>query len=79
MALAGHVAYMTCRANSYNILVGKPERKRKLICKREYNIKMYRKEVKCRGEKWLKLGSAADFCEHDNDFPDSIETNFLGR
>jgi hypothetical protein len=55
---SGHVALMGDMRNAYNILVGKPERKRPPGRPRrrwQENIKMYLMEIGFKGVDWIRL------------------------
>jgi hypothetical protein len=63
MGWAEHVARMGEGRNMYRILVGKPEGKRPLERPRrrwEDGIKMYLREIGCRGVKWIHLAQDRD-------------------
>jgi hypothetical protein len=76
----GHVARVGEMRNSYEIFVGKSERKvslRKLRPVWEDKIKMdlCRKNMKEWIEvKWLRIGSSYNFCEHGNEHWRYIES-----
>jgi hypothetical protein len=56
--------------NAYNILIGKPERKRSLGRLRhrwEYNIRMDLREIGWEGVVWLGIGPVEGSCEHGNE------------
>jgi hypothetical protein len=63
MKWAGHVAWIGERRNTYNILVGKPARKRELGRPRhrwEYNIRMDFGEIGWEGMDWMHLSQDRD-------------------
>jgi hypothetical protein len=58
MSWAGHVAHTGEMRNSYNILAGKPKRKRPVgrpKCRWEDNIRMDITETGCEGVDWMHL------------------------
>jgi hypothetical protein len=63
MTWAGYVAHIGRKRNAYNILVGKPERKRPLGRPRRRwvdNIKMDLREVGWDGRDWIDLAQDRD-------------------
>jgi hypothetical protein len=63
MRLAGHVARMGEERKVYNVLVGKPERKRPLErprCRWEDGIRMDLREIGLGGVDWIRLAQDRD-------------------
>jgi hypothetical protein len=63
MRWAEHVVRMGEMTNAYNILVGKPEGKRPLgrpRCRREDNIRMDFREIRCESVDWMHLAQDKD-------------------
>jgi hypothetical protein len=63
MRLVGHIARMGEKRNSYRILMGKPEGKRRLGRPRRRwvdNIKMYLREIEWDGVDWIDRAQDGD-------------------